>query len=201
MRIVLLLLVGCRSHAPEPVAEVPRGSGGDLERWVCEHTSWDTSPERQREARDEQDREDRAFLEHRAHARHDGDLTTHLTVHLVDDYAWLPHRHGDELVAQSCKGVAPYHVEVLLDGVPHGALEIPCMEGMQAPPRSWSVPAFDVPPGVHRIRVREAAHAISDTRDLVFPEADGDELLQNIEVGCSETRFSIGDLEGIVMHL
>jgi len=207
MRLVLVLaLAACQSHAPTPpppavVTEVPAEHGGDLERWTCEHTSWDTSPERQREARTEEEREDRAFVEHRANARHPGTITTPLTIHLTDGYAWLPHHRDGQLVAESCTGVAPHHVEVLVDGVSRGAIDIPCMEGMQAPPRSWTLPAFDVPPGIHRIRVREGAHAITDTRDLVFPESDGDEVLANLEVWCSETRFSISDLEGIVMRL
>ncbi len=200
MRFALLVLLGCQSRAPAPAPpeQVARGSGGDLERWICEHTSWTTRPETQARSRSDGEREDRELAVRRAKVRHPGDAITPLRVELIDDYAWRPHRG---VVANRCDGVPPYHVEVLLDGELRGAIDIPCMDGFRSPARSWELPAFEVAPGVHRIRIREVAHAITGTRDFVFPETDDGSVLGDVAVQCSETRFDIGDLTGPTMRL
>ena len=68
---------------------------------------------------------------------------------------------------------------------------------IQAPPRGYDAPTFDVPPGVHRIRIRERATGVTQVRDFVFPEPlDDGEMATHVEVWAQERALGVGDLTG-----
>ena len=196
--LACLALVACSGDpAPPAVPNCPAptplpgpASKDALDTFVWDHTSPVISRDEQRWAIEGQEREDLATAARRARHPLDGlrrDVT-HLTVTVLDAYVW-----------QQCKatldGVAARHrLDIVLDGVPVGAVVVPCNEAMQSPPRAYVPPTFDVPPGLHRIRIREADTGVSAARDYVFPERGDDFALDHVGVWAAERAFDIGDL-------
>ncbi len=197
--LACFVLVACSGHPAGPPPAVPNcpaptlppwpASKGQLDSFVWNHTSPTISRDEQGWEVERQEADDLAATARRArHPAKSLGETTHLTVTVLDEYLW-----------QSCKAAsltapaARHRLDIVLDGVPVGAVDVPCNEIMQSPPRAYAPPAFDVPPGVHRIRIREAETGVSAARDYIFPEA-GDFALDHIRVWADERSFRVDDL-------
>jgi hypothetical protein len=160
-----------------------------FDRWKWDHTSPQLSSDEQRWQAEADEAEDRSAAEHRR-AACPATMVTPLTVAVFDDYLW-----------HNCAGVAPRLLEVWLDGAKVASVSVPCDEAIQAPPRRYSAPAFDVPPGIHRIRVREPVTGVSGVREWVFPICDDQFLATTLPAWASERSLELHDLRALMITL
>ncbi len=201
--LVCLALVACSGDPPPPPPAPPlcptpalpqAASKGELDLFVWRHTSPTLDANERQWEIERQEADDVAAAARRARQARTGlgRETTHLTVTVLDDYLVLPAPGSTQL--GRCAPGARHRLDIVLDGVPVGAIDVPCTESMQAPPRAFEPPAFDVPPGVHRIRIREAETGVSAVRDYVFPEIGDDFMLDHIQIWADEHSFRMDDL-------
>lgn len=123
--------------------------------------------------------------------------TTRLFVTVFDEYAW-PWRSGPE---RGCTSVPAHVLEVLLDGKQVAAVEVPCRAGTPAwggtRLDAYDASPFHVPPGIHRLRVRDRAGGRTTARDYVFPWVRSVHVIDvaRVTVFASDDELLVGDLE------
>lgn len=115
------------------------------------------------------------------------DAATPLQVVVLDDYS----------SRETCEGVAPRTIEVLVDGASAGVVEVPCRTKTVMPPPQVVGPTVTVPAGTHVIVAREHGVGNSVEQTLELPvilssaEDGTDELATKLPVWVSDDQIQI----------
>ena len=115
------------------------------------------------------------------------DAPTPLQIVVLDDYS----------SKETCEGVAPKKVEVLIDGTSAGIIEIGCRTKTVMPPPQIPGPTVTLPAGKHAIVAREIGVGNSVEQELELPVIvssadDGtDELATKLPVWVSDDQIQI----------
>lgn len=118
--------------------------------------------------------------------------TTNLEVSIADNYA----------ARQTCVGVPPRRYVITLDGRDVASVEVPCTTFIRAPSPTFGARAFAVPPGAHKIGVRDSAGAAAAVRELRFPVVEGSILAEKLLVDANgDGTIEIGKPQVFIIRI
>ena len=192
MRLVpiVIALAGCAAPAalPPPKAAAPPAKSDENPPSLKEQMTAPRLAPAARRAAAERDRAiDRAAaveLAHRVAPTHGSGMTP---VHVVVSDYYV------EFDDSGCTQGVAHHLDVLLDGVVVRGIDLPCGQGLQAPAPRFEADELDVPPGVHRFRIREDATGVTDFRDFSFPLAKAPNYGVTLSVSAQAKSIHIED--------
>jgi hypothetical protein len=119
-------------------------------------------------------------------------LTTDLEV-------WIANNRGPR---RTCAGVPPRRYVITLDGREVASVDVPCTTTIRAPSPTFAAKAFAVPPGSHRIGVRDSVSGAEAVRELWFPVVDGGILAEKLLIDVNgDDSIEIGAPELFIKRL
>jgi hypothetical protein len=119
-------------------------------------------------------------------------LTTDLQV-------WIANNRAAE---RTCAGVAPRRYVITLDGRDVASVDVPCTSAIRAPSPIFEAKAFAVPPGRHRIGVRDSVSRAKAVRELGFPVVEEGILAEKLLIdGNGDDSIEIGGPEVFIKRL
>jgi hypothetical protein len=103
---------------------------------------------------------------------------------------------------RTCVGVPPRRYVITLDGRDVASVEVACTTFIQAPSPTFAAKAFAVPPGSHRIGVRDSTSGTKAVRELRFPVVEDSILAEKLLVDANgDDSIEIGELQVFIMRL